>query len=77
MFSRTGQFLLFFKSSALSKKHCSPMKVSLTFIDLHDVIGAVIENELVEELGEHLEDDDIWEDDFDLEPEVCYNSALY
>ncbi|CAM6010624.1 unnamed protein product [Sphagnum balticum] len=30
----------------------------------------VIENELVEELGEHLEDDDIWEDDFDLEPEV-------
>jgi hypothetical protein len=53
------------------------MKVSLTFIDLHDVIGAVIENELVEELGEQLEDDDIWEDDFDLEPEVCYNSALY
>jgi hypothetical protein len=40
------------------------------------VIGAVTENELLEELGD-LEDDDIWEDDFDLEPVVCYDSALY
>lgn len=30
----------------------------------------MIEDDLAEELGEHLDDDDFWEDDFEPEAEV-------
>jgi uncharacterized protein YciI len=32
---------------------------------------SVIEDDLAEELEEHLDDDDFWEDDFEPEAEVC------
>lgn len=44
-------------------------------------LHADIEGELAEELEEHLDDDDFWEDDFESEAEVspyrCFDVFFY